>query len=68
MNRVRRRPVRSKPIQSILMRIPGGQANLVAELEPRLMGTSASPGLNPELAATISDAATSVLAFWRQGT
>ena len=39
----------------------GGLVNLVAELERRLVGRSASPGLHPNLAATIPDADTYLL-------
>jgi hypothetical protein len=39
----------------------GGLVNLVAELELRLTGEAASPGLAPPLASTIPDAATYVL-------
>jgi len=39
----------------------GGLVNLVAELERRLTGKAASPGLRPELAAAIPDAASYLL-------
>ena len=49
------------------MRLPdysgGGLVNLVAELERRLTGKAASPGLRPDLAAAIPDAATYLLVF-----
>jgi hypothetical protein len=35
----------------------GGLINLVAELERRLTGKAVSPGLQPELAAAVPDAA-----------
>lgn len=50
------------------MRIPdytgGGLVNLVAELERRLTGASSSPGLSPELAAVVPDAATYILVLF----
>jgi len=39
----------------------GGLVNLVAELERRLTGKAASPGLHPDLAAAVPDAATYLL-------
>lgn len=50
------------------MRLPdytgGSTVNLVAELERRLRGDSPSPGLNPELAAVIPEAATYVFVLF----
>jgi hypothetical protein len=42
----------------------GGLVNLVAELERRLAGKAPSPGLHPELAAAIPDAATYLLVLF----
>ena len=42
----------------------GGLVNLVAELERRLTGRSPAPGLHPELAAQIPDAASYVLVLY----